>query len=555
MIRLRPKHASGRTALGNCLRRSQNWAIMVHMVARPSIVLSCLSAAVLGGCSGGSQAAQCVPGLTVDCPCPTGQQGAQTCTSAGTFAACVCLTPNPDDGGVNGASGAGGSDAPVAMGVADGSDAPFIPGSTATGGAAGSGTTPAIVSLTSFTASPTTIAVGQSSTLSWKVSGATTLSIDQGVGSVLGKTSQVVTPTQTTSYTLTLDSYMSAQVTVDVVAVLQGIFATTGSMHAPRATHTATLLGTGNVLIAGGGRASAELYDPAAGTFTATGSMTGPRAGHTATLLPNGKVLIAGGEGVDYLASAELYDLVTGTFAATGSMTAARANHTATLLPNGKVLIAGGEGTGDAGPNVCLASAELYDPAAATFAATGSMTVARFEHTEVLLGNGNVLIAGGLSGSQNPLANAELYDQAVGTFAATGSMSVARNAHTATLLPSGKVLMAGGNGVDLGYLASAELYDAATGTFTAIGSMTVGRDRQTATLLVNGKVLIAGGAAGGTASAELCDPTPGTFAATGGMAVGRSSHTAALLPNGNVLIAGGFDGSGNSLTSAELYYE
>ncbi len=502
MIRLRPKHASGRTALGNCLRRSQNWAIMVHMVARPSIVLSCLSAAVLGGCSGGSQAAQCVPGLTVDCPCPTGQQGAQTCTSAGTFAACVCLTPNPDDGGVNGASGAGGSDAPVAMGVADGSDAPFIPGSTATGGAAGSGTTPAIVSLTSFTASPTTIAVGQSSTLSWKVSGATTLSIDQGVGSVLGKTSQVVTPTQTTSYTLTLDSYMSAQVTVDVVAVLQGIFATTGSMHAPRATHTATLLGTGNVLIAGGGRASAELYDPAAGTFTATGSMTGPRAGHTATLLPNGKVLIAGGEGVDYLASAELYDLVTG-----------------------------------------------------TFAATGSMTVARFEHTEVLLGNGNVLIAGGLSGSQNPLANAELYDQAVGTFAATGSMSVARNAHTATLLPSGKVLMAGGNGVDLGYLASAELYDAATGTFTAIGSMTVGRDRQTATLLVNGKVLIAGGAAGGTASAELCDPTTGTFAATGGMAVGRSSHTAALLPNGNVLIAGGFDGSGNSLTSAELYYE
>jgi hypothetical protein len=80
------------------------------------------------------------------------------------------------------------------------------------------GTTPAIVS---FTASPTTISAGKSSTLSWTVIGATTLSLDQGVGSalisVLGATSQVVTPAQTTTYTLTLNGSMSAQVTVTVV--------------------------------------------------------------------------------------------------------------------------------------------------------------------------------------------------------------------------------------------------------------------------------------------------------------------------------------------------
>jgi hypothetical protein len=61
------------------------------------------------------------------------------------------------------------------------------------------------------------------------------------------------------------------------------------------------------------GSANVEIYDPVTGIFTATGSMTTARAGHTATLLPSGKVLIAGGTYYNRstdpfeLASAELY--------------------------------------------------------------------------------------------------------------------------------------------------------------------------------------------------------------------------------------------------------
>src|SRR5215472_2324748 len=91
-------------------------------------------------------------------------------------------------------------------------------------------------------------------------------------------------------------------------------------------------------------------------TFTATGSMTVPRASHTATLLPNGKVLIAGGS-----STVELYDPSTGAFTATGAMTASNYVVSATLLPDGRVLL------------IESRNAELYDPFAGTVTATGSM--------------------------------------------------------------------------------------------------------------------------------------------------------------------------------------
>jgi hypothetical protein len=288
------------------------------------------------------------------------------------------------------------------------------------------------------------------------------------------------------------------------------------------------------------------------------------RTGHAATLLPDGRVLIAGGAGDDghgdSLASAELFDPLTGTFAATGDMTAARFNHTATLLANGQVLITGGisKTTTDGGSTTAVfASAELYDPVAGTFAATGDMTAERSGHTATLLGNRIVLIVGGTSeietdggSTTTVLASAELYDPEAGRFAATGSTTVARQNHTATLLLGGAVLIAGGSD-GITALASAELYDPGTGTFTATGSTTLSRLGHTATLLGDGAVLMAGGYSG-DARAELFDPGAGSFAATGSMTMVRWSHTATLLGDGAVLIAGG-SGVLGYLARAQLY--
>lgn len=74
--------------------------------------------------------------------------------------------------------------------------------------------------INSFTATPTSLPIGGgAATLSWDVDGAAQVSIDQGIGDVTGTTSRGVTPTATTTYTLSATSVggtVTAHVTIDV---------------------------------------------------------------------------------------------------------------------------------------------------------------------------------------------------------------------------------------------------------------------------------------------------------------------------------------------------
>ncbi len=247
-----------------------------------------------------------------------------------------------------------------------------------------------------------------------------------------------------------------------------GTFTATGNMITPRGGHTAILLPNGHVIIMGGSSwpasyppiAPAEIYDPATGEFTTAGSYVGRNACDfcaPAILLVDGTVLFPG----QY--PTQVYDPVSDAFRASG-MTISDPS-TAVLLTNGKVLFAGGEGIGRS------SAAELYDAMTGTFALTGSMAWRRVWHTLNVLPNGMVLAVGGETDSctgnfcyfAGSVASAELYDPSAGTFHATGNMAAARETHTATLLADGRVLIAGGHsyggiGIFGGSLATAELY-------------------------------------------------------------------------------------------------
>jgi len=401
----------------------------------------------------------------------------------------------------------------------------------------------------------------------------TTLTLQRVLVSIaVTPASPSVAPGQTQQFTAT-GTYSDAS--TQLLSGTGGTWAASGSLVTARIYHTATRLQDGSVLVVGGYNgtttfASAERYYPATGTWVSAGSMATARNSHTATLLPNGTVLVVGGilytgPAGTLFSSTELYDPATNTWTAGAPLTLGnRSSHSAVLLGNGKVLVVAGL---QSYPDCAYRStAELYNPATGTWAATGSLHLARSSASTTLLANGKVLLAAGPANNcptpNNGMNQAEIYDPVTGAWTVTGNLSLSRYANSIATLPSGKVLLAGGYSVG-GPTATADLYDPSTGTFALTGSLATARvasvgsgDNGTGPVLQSGKVLFAGGSTtSGTilGSAELYDPTSGTWSTTGSLTTPRTYNTATLLQDGRVLVVGGSGTGSFSLASAELY--
>jgi PKD repeat protein len=133
--------------------------------------------------------------------------------------------------------------------------------------------------ISSFSASPASITAGESTTLSWSVAGATSLSINNGVGTVTGS-SVTVSPTQTTTYTLTARNAggtvtSSTRVTVAVAPPVISSFS---------ASPAAITAGQSSTLSWSVSGASSVSIDQGVGTVSGSSVSVSPAASTTYTL-------------------------------------------------------------------------------------------------------------------------------------------------------------------------------------------------------------------------------------------------------------------------------
>jgi N-acetylneuraminic acid mutarotase len=332
-----------------------------------------------------------------------------------------------------------------------------------------------------------------------------------------------------------------------------GSWTPTGSLAIGRDGAAATLLGNGDVLVAGGENevsqgslSDAELYDPSSGTFSQTGSLNVARAFVSGALLPDGDVLVSGGISnvPSALSSAELYDPSTQSWSLTTPMNAASYRLTPTVLTDGDVLLTGF-------PN---SPPEVYDPVNATWTDTGPLPTPNEDATATLLGDGEVLVAGGAT------AAAALYDPGTNSWTATGSTAAVQDGPTATLLGNGNVLLAGGDDPkDFAPLTTSEVYDPATAKWSLTpGQMQEPREEQAAVALPDGNALVVGGCTEQCDNGQITATTEefdldGFWFSLGSMTQSRVDPTATVLADGDVLVAGGSDSCCDFFASADLF--
>jgi hypothetical protein len=294
------------------------------------------------------------------------------------------------------------------------------------------------------------------------------------------------------------------------------------------------------------------------GTFTSISSTssTSRYQNSTSVTLADGRVLIYGAEDKFGTVKTDVFDPTTNLFSAVGNANFAWNKSPGVLLANGKVLVAGGL-TWTNNLWASTSAAGLFDPVSNTWSATGSMITSRRSHFMIRLADGKVFVGGGTS-EAGGVKSAEIYDPATGTFTSVPDMPESRSDVSAALLPNGNVLVIGGYNSGSGHLRSAVIYNISTSSWSTVSSqMQIAHNYGAAIVtLTDGRIFFAGGwdsALHGFSQTDIFDPSTNTFSAGPGLSERRADLTAHVLQDGKVVLIGGADGYGNVWNSVDVF--
>ncbi|MEO0650345.1 MAG: kelch repeat-containing protein, partial [Planctomycetota bacterium] len=247
-------------------------------------------------------------------------------------------------------------------------------------------------------------------------------------------------------------------------------------MSTQRTQHTATKLNDGRVLIVGGvsnfdlndplsalgsAIASSEIYNPTTNSWSSGPNLPDPTFGHTATLLPSGNVLIAGGVRVASLFGVPVpsisdtcrrYVAGSNSYSNVPNIPGPRVYHGAAALNDGRALVFGGaDGNLITLTFTALSSSFTYSEGSNSWTPVGSLGVARGYVEAATTASGSVLAAGGLatvdvaSGTGLPAVTIERFDPSTGQWTPAATQLSVRNIPRAVAVDNGqRLLIVGG---------------------------------------------------------------------------------------------------------------
>jgi hypothetical protein len=279
-----------------------------------------------------------------------------------------------------------------------------------------------------------------------------------------------------------------------------------GNMITARQRHTTTLLNDGRVYVAGGDKTTSlaatdsinasEIFDPVTETFSAGPVLTKPRMDHSAIILESGKVLIAGGYEVENsspfisLSNFDIYDSVSNTISYSGNMNYERRDFVLKRLSDDNIYVFGGRKKLFP-PDDYTLQAEKFNETNNTFSLHPSFDInyprSNFFIQEI---SSNQLLAYG------DTLSTELYDSAFGSFQVSASLTRPRLNFGTVKFSDGKIILFGGE-YDGSYVPKIDYYDPSVKRFIIGNRMLYPRIGVTPFLLSSGKVVLLGGKAAG----------------------------------------------------------
>ncbi|SEG79747.1 kelch repeat-containing protein [Paenibacillus sp. UNC499MF] len=267
-------------------------------------------------------------------------------------------------------------------------------------------------------------------------------------------------------------------------------------------------LNDGRVMVSGGDSPNynyALIYNTQLNSWGHVAPLPLKRKEHRQSTLKDGRVLVTGGflplENYSASHKAYLYDPQTNTWSEAANMPQGRAGHSQSVLNDGRVLVAGGEDLERA-----VDTAYIYDPASNTWSKVANLPLSLRSAGQSTLTDGRVMVVGGstyINDEWRSSKKALIYNPTTNSWSYAEDFPISDYGRLQNTLLDGRVII---NTSQKSYI-----YTPSTNKWTETKILPAGFYPYEQTILPDGRIFVTGGSNSGNAAYFISFNTPPTL--------------------------------------------